>query len=95
MSEEKEEKSNIINNKDEFRKNEKNRNNYLYNNFIDKIYDKNKDKINEDKEKLKLEISKVFTKLRNSLNDREDELLTDIDKKYNDYFFADYLQIHN
>ena len=43
MSEEKEEKSNIINNKDEFRKNEKNRNNYLYNNFIDKIYDKNKD----------------------------------------------------
>ena len=45
------------------------------------------DKINEDKEKLKIEISKVFTKLRNSLNDREDELLTDIDKKYNDYFF--------
>ena len=44
------------------------------------------EKINENKEKLKVEISNTFTKLRNSLNERENELLIDIDKKFNDCF---------
>ena len=34
------------------------------------------DKINENKEELKLKIQKVFTKIRNALNDREDQLLS-------------------
>ncbi len=42
------------------------------------------EKINENKEELKLKIQKIFTKIRNTLNDREDELLSDIDNKFNE-----------
>ena len=45
------------------------------------------EKINEDKETLKLSVQKIFTKLRNSLNEREDELLLKIEKKYDSNFF--------
>ena len=45
------------------------------------------EKINENKEEIKLKIQKVFTKIRNTINDREDQLLLDIDKKFNKEFF--------
>ena len=45
------------------------------------------EKVNKDKEELKLKIQKVFTKLRNVLNEREDELLLEVDKQYDDLFF--------
>ena len=44
-------------------------------------------KIDKDKEDLKLEIQNIFTKIRNALNNREDELLLQIDNIYNDKFF--------
>ena len=44
------------------------------------------EKINENKEELKLKIQKIFTKIRNELNNREDELLLKIDKEYNNTF---------
>ena len=44
------------------------------------------DKIEKDKEELKLEVQKIFTKIRNALNDREDKLLLDIDNIYNNKF---------
>ncbi len=40
------------------------------------------DKINENKENLKLKVQQIFTKLRSTLNEREDELLLIIDEKY-------------
>ena len=45
------------------------------------------EKINEEKDNLKLTIQKIFTKIRNIINNREDELLIDIDKKFNDIYF--------
>ena len=48
-------------------------------------------KINEDKEKLKLEIQNVFTKLRNIINEREDQLLLDVDKQFDELFFKEEL----
>ena len=47
------------------------------------------EKINKNKEQLKIEISNVFTKVRNELNKREDELLLEIDNKFNDLYFSD------
>ena len=44
------------------------------------------DKINEDKEKIKLKISNIFTKIRTVINEREDELLNEIDKQYEKIF---------
>ena len=44
-------------------------------------------KIDENKEKLKIKISKIFTKLRNAINDRENELLLDIDNKFSEFIF--------
>ena len=40
------------------------------------------DNVNEEKDKIKLNIQKSFTKLRNALNKREDELLISIDNIY-------------
>ena len=48
-------------------------------------------KIEENKEKLKDEISKIFTKLRNFMNKREDELLLDIENKFNEFVFDEKL----
>ena len=44
------------------------------------------EKVNENKEELKLKIQNIFTKIRNSLNNREDELLLEIEKQYSDNF---------
>ena len=44
------------------------------------------DKINENKEELKLEIQKIFTNIRNNLNNREDKLLMEVDKEFNKLF---------
>ena len=53
-----------------------------YNNEIKIVYEK----LNKDKEELKLNIQKIFTKIRNEINDREDILLSEVDKKYNEIF---------
>ena len=45
------------------------------------------DKIDKEKEELKLNVQKIFTRLRTVTNEREDELLNDIDKIFNDKFF--------
>ena len=45
------------------------------------------EKINENKEVLKLKIQKIFTQIRSELNDREDKLLLEIDKKYDEKLF--------
>ena len=47
------------------------------------------EKINENKEELKLEIQKVFTKIRNKLNNREEELLIEIDNKFDSLYFKE------
>ena len=44
------------------------------------------EKINENKEKIKLKVQSVFTKIRNELNNREDTLLLEIDRLYNDNY---------
>ena len=43
--------------------------------------------INENKEKLKIELQKIFTKIRTALNEREDELLLQVEKKYDKLYF--------
>ena len=45
--------------------------------------------INEDKEKIKLNIAKIFTKIRSELNKREDELLSQLDDIYENKFFKE------
>ena len=47
------------------------------------------EKINEEKEELKLKVQKIFTKIRNSLNEKEDKLLLEIDEKYNNLYFKE------
>ena len=46
-------------------------------------------KINENKEELKLKIQKIFTKIRNEINNREDELLLEIDNQFDKEFFKE------
>ena len=46
-------------------------------------------KINEDKEKAKLNIQNIFTKIRSVLNEREKELLKEIDEKYDKLFLTE------
>ena len=45
------------------------------------------EKINKNKEEIKLKIQKIFTKIRNLLNNREDELLLEIEKIYQNLTF--------
>ena len=47
------------------------------------------DQVNENKEKLKLNIQKIFTTIRNTLNQREDEILLEVDKKFSNFYFDD------
>ena len=47
------------------------------------------EKINKNKEELKLKIQKIFTKIRNEINNREDEILLDVDKKYEEFFIKE------
>ena len=46
-------------------------------------------RINKNKENLKLEVQKIFTKLRSEMNQREDELLLEIDQKFDSLFFKE------
>ena len=48
-------------------------------------------KIDEKKEKLKMEISQAFTKIRNAINEREDQLLLNVDNEFNNIFFKEEL----
>ena len=45
------------------------------------------EKININKEELKLNIQKIFTKIRNDLNSREDEILLEVDNIFNKLYF--------
>ena len=45
------------------------------------------EKINENKENLKLKIQKIFTKIRNTLNEREDQILLEVDNQFNKIYF--------
>ena len=47
------------------------------------------EKLNENKEELKLKIQKIFTKIRNTLNEREDILLSEVDKQFNDNYISE------
>ena len=47
------------------------------------------EKINNNKEALKLNIQKTFTKIRTVLNEREDELLSEVDNQYNNIFCSE------
>ena len=47
------------------------------------------EKMNKNKEELKINIQKIFTGIRNELNNREDELLLEVESQYNDLFFKD------
>ena len=49
------------------------------------------EKINEEKEKIKLKIQTIFTNLRNQLNEREDSLLLEVDNKFNECYFSENL----
>ena len=44
------------------------------------------EKINKNKEDLKLKIQKVFTTIRSEINNREDQLLLEVDMNYNDLY---------
>ena len=48
-------------------------------------------KIDENKEKIKINISQLFTKLRNVINDREDQLFLDVDNIFNELIFDEKL----
>ena len=50
---------------------------------LKKIYEK----INKNKEEIKINISKIFTNIRNIINEREDELLLIVDNKFNELYF--------
>ena len=56
-------------------------------NDLKKIFEK----MNEDKEKLKMDVTKIFTKIRSHLNEREDEILLEIDDKFNNLYFKEEL----
>ena len=49
---------------------------------LKKIYEK----INKNKDNLKLDIQKIFTKIRNVINEREDEILLEVEKNLMNYF---------
>ena len=65
----------------------------MSNNLKDKINELKNifEKINENKENLKLKIQKIFTKIRNEINNREDELLSEIEQNYNELYIKDEL----
>jgi hypothetical protein len=46
-------------------------------------------RVNEDKEKLKVYIQQVFTKIRNILNEKENNLLDQVDEQYDKIFFKE------
>ena len=51
------------------------------------------DKINENKEEIKLNIQKTFTKIRNELNNREEQLLDEVDKQFQKKYLSEDIDI--
>ena len=47
------------------------------------------EKVNKNKEELKLKISKIFTQIRNTINQREDELLLEVDSIFKSIYVDD------
>ena len=47
------------------------------------------EKINKNKEELKMKVQTIFTKIRNVLNEKEDKLLNDIEEQYNNIYFKE------
>ena len=47
------------------------------------------EKINKDKEELKLKVQQIFTKIRTALNEREDKLLQEIDEKFDKIYIKE------
>lgn len=47
------------------------------------------DKIEENKEEIKLQIQKLFTKIRSELNNKEEELLLEVDNIYDNTYFKE------
>ena len=47
------------------------------------------EKVEKNKDDLKLKIQNIFTKIRTTLNEREDQLLKEIDNIYNEKYFND------
>ena len=47
------------------------------------------EKINEQKEEIKIKIQKTFTKIRNAIDTREEELLMEVDKNYENFFLKE------
>ena len=46
-------------------------------------------KINKDKEDLKLNIQKIFTKIRNAINEREDEILLKVNQLFDNIYMKE------
>ena len=49
------------------------------------------EKINENREKIKLEVQNIFTRIRNVINEREDQILIEVDKQFDNLFFKEEL----
>ena len=47
------------------------------------------EKINENKENIKIKIKKIFSKIRNKINKREDDILLKVDEKFDTLFFKE------
>ena len=45
------------------------------------------EKVEKDKDELKLKIQNIFTKIRNTINEREDKLIQEIDNLYKVKYF--------
>ena len=58
----------------------------IFNENINKLKDIF-DKIEKDKDDLKLNVQNIFTKIRNILNEREEQLLLEIDNMFNNKYF--------
>ena len=59
-----------------------------FNNVMKEIIELSQ-KIEKDKDDLKLIIQNIFTKIRNTLNVREEELLSEVDEIYNNKYLSD------
>ena len=51
----------------------------------------NFEKLNDQKDEIKIKIQNIFTKIRNEINKREDIILKDLDKKFDDLFDKDFI----
>ena len=47
------------------------------------------EKMNKNKEELKLNIQQIFTKIRSEINNREDQLLIEVDQKFENIFYKE------